>query len=102
MPTGMKTGVSMVPCAVCRRPARARVCGHSATTSKRALGDYFEGNGAQVEIVARRGGKGRRWEFGVAVARGRIRAGEFREGGHGTYASEWLQPALACESLGGG
>ena len=27
VPTGMKTGVSMVPCGVCSRPARARVCG---------------------------------------------------------------------------
>jgi hypothetical protein len=34
VPTGMKTGVSMVPCGVCSKPARARVCGHSATTSK--------------------------------------------------------------------
>ena len=42
VPTGMKTGVSMVPCArVQQAGARARV---------RALGDYFKGNWAQVRL----------------------------------------------------
>src|SRR5215471_5353272 len=36
----MKTGVSMVPWAVCRRPTRARVCEHSATTSKEICGKF--------------------------------------------------------------
>jgi len=30
VPTGMKTGVSMSPCAVCKIPARAPVCGQVA------------------------------------------------------------------------
>ena len=34
VPTGMNTGVSMVPCAVCSTPARAPVSGHRASNSK--------------------------------------------------------------------
>jgi hypothetical protein len=34
VPTGMNTGVSMVPCGVCSSPALARVRLHSATISK--------------------------------------------------------------------
>src|SRR5579862_946627 len=34
VPTGMKTGVGISPWAVCRIPARARVTGHSARSSK--------------------------------------------------------------------
>jgi hypothetical protein len=34
VPTGMKTGVSMVPCGVWSNPARTPARGHSATSSK--------------------------------------------------------------------
>jgi len=34
VPTGMKTGVSMSPWAVCKIPARAPVCGQVAWISK--------------------------------------------------------------------
>src|SRR6185437_3305004 len=41
VPTGMKTGVSIVPCAVCSRPARAPVTGHSASISNRKTDILF-------------------------------------------------------------
>ena len=34
VPTGMKIGVSMTPCGVCRRPARAPVRSSQAMSSK--------------------------------------------------------------------
>src|SRR6202163_5044136 len=40
VPTGMNTGVSISPCAVCKIPARAPVCGQVAWISKRSTGIY--------------------------------------------------------------
>src|SRR5882757_6724754 len=59
VPTGMKTGVSIVPWAVWRRPARAWVIGHSAWSSKnmRRMGEsghYYYGprmNGNEREYL---------------------------------------------------
>src|ERR1700681_487279 len=40
VPTGINTGVSISPCAVCKIPARAPVCGQVAWISKRSTGIY--------------------------------------------------------------
>src|ERR1035438_1387203 len=40
VPTGMNTGVSISPCAVCRMPARAPVVGQVAWSSKLNTEDY--------------------------------------------------------------